>query len=194
MDCTYNLGVRNRRWGLQSSPDSDDLEYTAFERGEGHRDHVRLLTFLKFYREIRKEGPADLDWIQNQGLLAVKLSQIFALRPDMLSIEKCRQLQKMYRNASTIPSEDVERILKEKAPSGFYDSIAWFDEEPLAAASVGQVHRATLTNGEEVVIKVVKADHKERFHRDVRRMMRMMRLAISLSPKLRWVGNPLGLL
>ena len=124
---------------------------------------MRLLTFLRFYREIRKEGPADLDWIQKQGLLAVKLSQIFALRPDMLSIEKCRQLQKMYRNASTIPSEDVERILKEKAPSGFYDSIAWFDEEPLAAASVGQVHRATLTNGEEVVIKVVKADHKERF-------------------------------
>ncbi len=155
---------------------------------------MRLLTFLRFYREIRKDGPADLDWIQKQGLLAVKLSQIFALRPDMLSIEKCRQLQKMYRNASTIPTEDVERILKEKAPSGFYDSIAWFDEEPLAAASVGQVHRATLTNGEEVVIKVVKADHKERFHKDVKRMMRMMRLAISLSPKLRRVGNPLALL
>ena len=135
-----------------------------------------------------------MDWIQRQGLLAVKLSQIFALRPDMLSIEKCRQLQKMYRNASTIPSEDVERILKEKAPSGFYDSIAWFDEAPLAAASVGQVHRATLTNGEEVVIKVVKANHKESFHRDVKRMMRMMRLAISLSPKLRRVGNPLALL
>ena len=194
MECTYNLGVRNRRWGFQSSQNSDHLAYTAFERGEGHRECVRLLTFLRFYREIRKEGPADLDWIQKQGLLAVKLSQIFALRPDMLSIEKCRQLQKMYRNASTIPSEDVERILKEKAPSGFYDSIAWFDEEPLAAASVGQVHRATLTNGEEVVIKVVKADHKERFHRDVKRMMRMMRLAISLSPKLRRVGNPLALL
>ena len=194
MECTYNLGVRNRRWGFQSSQNSDHLAYTAFERGEGYRECVRLLTFLRFYREIRKEGPADLDWIQKQGLLAVKLSQIFALRPDMLSIEKCRQLQKMYRNASTIPSEDVERILKEKAPSGFYDSIAWFDEEPLAAASVGQVHRATLTNGEEVVIKVVKADHKERFHRDVKRMMRMMRLAISLSPKLRRVGNPLALL
>ena len=104
---------------------------------------MRLLTFLRYFREIRKDGPADLEWIQAQGLLAVKLSQIFALRPDMLSVEKCRQLQTMYRNASTIPSEDVERILMEKAPSGFYDSIAWFDEEPLAAASVGQVHRAT---------------------------------------------------
>ena len=155
---------------------------------------MRLLTFLRFYREIRKDGPADLDWIQRQGLLAVKLTQIFALRPDMLSIEKCRQLQKMYRNASTIPSEDVMRILEERAPVSFHESIVWFDEEPLAAASVGQVHRATLSNGEEVVVKVIKADHKKRFQRDVKRMMRMMRVAIAISPKLRKVGNPIALL
>ncbi len=155
---------------------------------------MRLLTFLRFYREIRKDGPADLDWIQRQGLLAVKLTQIFALRPDMLSIEKCRQLQKMYRNASTIPSEDVMRILEERAPVSFHESVVWFDEEPLAAASVGQVHRATLSTGEEVVVKVIKADHKKRFQRDVKRMMRMMRVAIAISPKLRKVGNPIALL
>ncbi|MDP6912413.1 MAG: AarF/ABC1/UbiB kinase family protein [Candidatus Thalassarchaeaceae archaeon] len=155
---------------------------------------MRLLTFLRFYREIRKDGPADLDWIQRQGLLAVKLTQIFALRPDMLSIEKCRQLQKMYRNASTIASEDVMRILEERAPESFHESIVWFDEEPLAAASVGQVHRATLATGEDVVVKVVKADHKKSFQRDVKRMMRMMRVAIALSPKLRRVGNPMALL
>ena len=155
---------------------------------------MRLLTFLRFFREIRKEGPADLDWIQKQGLLAVKLTQIFALRPDMLSIEKCRQLQKMYRNAATIPSEDVKRILKERAPDSFHKSIVWFDDNPLAAASVGQVHRARLATGEDVVVKVVKADHKKRFERDVKRMMRMMRVAIALSPKLRKVGNPMALL
>ena len=155
---------------------------------------MRLLTFLRFYREIRKDGPADLDWIQRQGLLAVKLTQIFALRPDMLSIEKCRQLQKMYRNASTIASEDVMRILEERAPESFHESIVWFDEAPLAAASVGQVHRATLATGEDVVVKVVKADHKKSFQRDVKRMMRMMRVAIALSPKLRRVGNPMALL
>ena len=162
--------------------------------GDGPAQHVRALTFLKFLREIRKDGPADLDWIQKQGLLAVKLTQIFALRPDMLSIEKCMQLQKMYRNAATIPSEDVLEILKQKAPESFHASISWFDEEPLAAASVGQVHRARLTGGEEVVVKVVKSDHKKRFQKDVNRMVRMMRVAIALSPKLRRVGNPIALL
>ena len=145
-------------------------------------------------REITKDGTADLEWIQSQGLLAVKLTQIFALRPDILSIEKCRQLQQMYRNASTIPSEDVASILKAKAPAGFHDSIASFDERPLAAASVGQVHRATLTSGENVVVKVVKADQKRAFSKDVRRLIRLMKVAIAFSPKLRRVGNPVALL
>ncbi len=145
-------------------------------------------------REIRKDGPADLDWIQRQGLLAVKLTQIFALRPDVLSIEKCRQLQTMYRNAAIIPSEDVVSILKAKAPEQFHESVAWFDERPFAAASVGQVHRARLNSGEEVVVKVVKANHKESFQRDVERLMRLMKVAITFSPKLRKVGNPLALL
>ena len=54
---------------------------------------MRLLTFVRFIRMITKDGPADLDKIQDMGLLAVKLTQIFALRPDLLSEEKCRQLQ-----------------------------------------------------------------------------------------------------
>ena len=49
---------------------------------------MRLLTFARFIRMITKKGPADIDKIQNMGLLAVKLTQIFALRPDLLSEEK----------------------------------------------------------------------------------------------------------
>ena len=51
---------------------------------------MRLLTFLRFMRQITRKKPADLDWIQNQGLIAVKLAQIFALRPDLLGEEKCQ--------------------------------------------------------------------------------------------------------
>ena len=90
---------------------------------------MRLFTFTRFMYQILKKRPANLDWIQNQGLLAVKLSQIFALRPDLLSIEKCKQLQTLYGQASTIPSEDVHSILKLKAPMEFHESIEWFDEE-----------------------------------------------------------------
>ncbi len=156
--------------------------------------HVRAFTFLRFLREISKSAPADLQWIQNQGLLAVKLTQIFALRPDMLSVEKCIQLQSMYRNAVSIPTEDVMEIIQTKAPVKFHESVVSIEEEPLAAASVGQVHRAILKTGEQVVIKVIKADHKAKFQKDVKRLMRLMKLSILLSPKLRRVGNPIALL
>ena len=155
---------------------------------------MRALTFLRFFREISKNSPADLEWIQKQGLLAVKLTQIFALRPDMLSVDKCIQLQSMYRNAVTIPTEDVMKIIEQQAPIKFHQSVNSIDKVPLAAASVGQVHRAKLNTGEEVVIKVIKADHKAKFQRDVKRLMRLMNLAILISPKLRRVGNPIALL
>ena len=58
-------------------------------------------------REILKKKPADLDWIQKQGLLSVKLAQIFALRSDLIGVEKCRQLQQLYQHAASIPTEDA---------------------------------------------------------------------------------------
>ncbi len=144
--------------------------------------------------QVTRKSPANLDWIQKQGLLAVKLAQIFALRPDIISLEKCKQLQTLYSSASTIPTENVFKILKEKAPDSYHENISWFDVEPLAAASVGQVHKAKLKTGEKVVVKVIKEDHERKFKRDVKRMTRWLKLAMILSPKLRRVGNPIALL
>ncbi len=155
---------------------------------------MRFITFGRFMYQILRKKEANLSWIQSQGLLAVKLSQIFALRPDLLSIEKCKQLQTLYGQASTIPSEDVKTILKEKASEEFHSTIEWFDDEPLAAASVGQVHRARLKTGEEVVVKIIKANHKNKFKKDVYRMKRWLKILILFSPKLRKVGNPIALL
>jgi len=155
---------------------------------------VHLLKFILFMRQINRESPANLKWIERQGLLAVKLAQIFALRPDIISLEKCKQLQALYSSASIIPTEDVFRILKDKAPDAYHDEISWFDVEPLAAASVGQVHRATLKSGEEVVVKIIKGDHEKKFKRDVKRMSRWLKIAMIISPKLRKVGNPIALL
>ena len=105
---------------------------------------MRMLTFFRFMRQILRKKPADLDWIQKQGLMAVKLAQIFALRPDLLGEEKCKQLQQLYQHAASIPPEDWEATLKSKAIPNFFDKFKQIDAKPLAAASVGQVHRATL--------------------------------------------------
>ena len=139
---------------------------------------MRLLNFMLFMRQVTRKSPANLKWIERQGLLAVKLAQIFALRPDIISLEKCKQLQTLYSSASTIPTEDVFRILKEKAPDAYHDAFSWFDVEPLAAASVGQVHRARLKSGEDVVVKIIKGSHEKKFKRDVRRMSRWLKVCL----------------
>ena len=108
---------------------------------------MKLLTFLRLMREIRKKGKTDIEKIQRMGLLAVKLSQIFALRPDLLSPEKCKELQGLYQKASSIPPEDSMKILKDKAPDGFFENVLEMEPNPFAAASIGQVHRAKLKDG-----------------------------------------------
>lgn len=145
-------------------------------------------------RQIMRKKPADLEWIQKQGLMAVKLAQIFALRPDLLGEEKCNQLQQLYQHAASIPPEDWESTLKEKAIEGFFDNFEWIDEKPLAAASVGQVHRARLNNGDDVVIKFVKQANAKEFRKEVDRMKSWLRIFLVLSPRLRKVGNPMALL
>ena len=155
---------------------------------------MRFLTFVRFMRQITRKKPADLDWIQRQGLLAMKLAQIFALRPDLLGVEKCRQLQKLYQRASSLPAEDMMSNLKTNAPDGFFEAFEDIDSEPLAAASVGQVHRGRLKTGEEVVIKFVKKANAKSFTKEVVRMRRWLKIFMFLSPKLRKVGNPMALL
>ena len=155
---------------------------------------MRMLTFIRFMRQIMRKKPADLDWIQRQGLMAVKLAQIFALRPDLLGEEKCKQLQQLYQHAASIPPEDWEETLRSKAIPNFFDNFKSINPTPLAAASVGQVHRATLLNGDEVVIKFVKQANAVKFRQEVDRMKAWLRVFLIFSPRLRKVGNPMALL
>ena len=155
---------------------------------------MRLFTFLRFMRQITRKKPADLDWIQNQGLIAVKLAQIFALRPDLLGEEKCQQLQQLYQHAASIPSESLNETLKSKAIENFTDHFETIEQEPLAAASVGQVHRAKLKTGEQVIIKFVKQANSEIFSKQVKRMRNWLKIIVLFSPRLRKVGNPIALI
>ena len=136
----------------------------------------------------------NIDAIQSMGLLAVKLGQIFALRPDLIEPERCIELQQLYSRASTIPMEDSQQLLDRFAPEGFMDHFKSIDMEPFAAASIGQIHRAELKDGSKVVIKIIKSDFEASFKRDVQRMKRWIRMGLFFNPRLRKVGNPIGLL
>lgn len=155
---------------------------------------MRLLTFLRFFRQLKGKKPVDIDAIQSMGLLAVKLGQIFALRPDLIEPDRCIELQSLYSRAATIPEENSQALLDKFAPAGFQEHFQHIEPKPFAAASIGQIHRAVLKDGTNVVVKIIKADFEASFRRDVRRMKRWIRMGLFFNPRLRKVGNPIGLL
>mgnify|MGYP001174577012 FL=1 len=155
---------------------------------------MRLSTLYSFSRELRGKKPVDIDKIQSMGLLAVKLGQICALRPDLIEPDRCIQLQQLYSRAPSIPAENFDKLLSKYTDSNFRSNFKNIDTKPFAAASIGQIHRAELNDGSKVVIKIIKGDFKKSFERDVRRMKRWMKMGLFFNPKLKKVGNPIGLL
>ena len=155
---------------------------------------MRLTTLLRFSRELRGKKPVNIDKIQSMGLLAVKLGQICALRPDLLDPDRCIQLQELYSRAPTIPEENFEKLLNEFTPKDFRSNFKNIDSKPFAAASTGQIHRAELLDGTKVVIKIIKSDFEKSFRKDVKRMKRWVRMGLFFNPRLKKVGNPIGLL
>lgn len=154
---------------------------------------MNWLGFIDLMRQIYGPGLPDLDAIQRKGLLAVKIGQTFALRADFLDEVKCRHLAQLYRRTVSLPAEDVELLLR-NLPPGWRENFSEIDPLPLASASVGQVHRARLKDGRQVVVKLIKGDFAQRFARDVRSLRQLVNLAIFFYPKLQKVADPAGIL
>ena len=150
--------------------------------------------FLGLMRSIYGSELPDLERIQARGLLAVKIAQHYALRIDFLDERVCRHLAQLYRNNLSLPAEDVDRLLAASLPPRWFEQVTGFEKTPLASASVGQVHRAHLADGAEVVVKLLKRDFKAGFLRDIAALRRLLKLAILFYPKLRRVFDPLGIL
>jgi ubiquinone biosynthesis protein len=148
---------------------------------------MNMLDFIDLIRMIYGKKKLDIQKIQEMGLLAVKIGQVHALRVDFLDPKKCQELSKLYRYNNTIPSEQVLSQVDESK----FESI---DKKPLASASVGQVHRAVLKTGEEVVIKIIKKDFKKKFEKEVNTVKNLFKFVIFFYPKLRKVFDPVGII
>jgi len=112
----------------------------------------------------------------------------------LLDPDRCIELQQLYSRAPTIPEENFEALLTKYTENDFRSNFKFIESKPFAAASIGQIHRAQLLDGTPVVIKMVKADFEKSFRKDVSRMKRWVRLGLLFNPRLKKVGNPIGLL
>lgn len=154
---------------------------------------MRFFAFIKLFRMIfSKKKLPDLDWIQKQGLLFIKIAQTFALRIDFLSPEATIHLQKLFNKANPkkVTSESLISIL----PKKLNNVIKNIKKEPIGVASVGQVHKAELIDGRVVAVKFIKKDVEDSFKREVKSFRRFIKFITFFYPKLHKVADPLGVL
>ena len=111
--------------------------------------------------------------LEDLGPIFVKFGQTLSTRPDLLPPDVVAELEKLQDDVPPFPGEQARRMIERSLGCAVGDVFASFDETPMASASVAQVHAATLKDGEEVVVKVLRPDVEKLIRRDVA-VLRMM--------------------
>lgn len=101
------------------------------------------------------------------GPTFVKLGQILSTRSDLLPESIIAELTTLQDNVNSLPFEEIEPQLIKNLGKDYREHFESFDETPLASASVAQVHRATLKDGQEVVLKIQRPGVKPKIESDL---------------------------
>jgi len=140
---------------------------SAARTADGRRDLARSL------RLAMQEG----------GVTFVKLGQLLSTRADLLPPEFITELSTLQDHAASMPWEQAKQVIEAEFRQPVGQVFAEIDVEPLAAASIGQVHRAVLASGEQVVVKVQRPGIERVTDRD---LDIVARLARTLARRTRW--------
>jgi ubiquinone biosynthesis protein len=101
------------------------------------------------------------------GATFVKFGQILSTRPDLLGPGYVEALGRLQDRVAPIPFRDIERVLEAELAPSARSRLVSIDPEPMAAASVAQVHRAWLDGGRAVVLKVQRPAARAQIERDL---------------------------
>lgn len=117
--------------------------------------------------DVRARAEAFATALKSMGPTYVKFGQVLSTRPDVVPPEYIAALEQLQDNLEPFSYADVEKTIEEELGIRISKAFASFDSTPLAAASLGQVHRAVLRDGREVVVKVQRPNVREQVRKDL---------------------------
>ena len=144
-----------------------------FKSGLGYYLYqLKLGDHLFWHQRVEQKKPMDLPKkiriaMDELGGTFIKLGQLLSLRPDLIPKEYCEEFSRLQDNVSSFPFNDVKKIVESELKHKIEEIFSNFEKEPIASASIGQVHRAKLLNGTRVVVKVQRPEIKEIMDADI---------------------------
>jgi ubiquinone biosynthesis protein len=139
-------------------------------------DHERNVAFARSLRRTLEEA----------GVSFVKVGQLMSTRDDLLPPEFITELRSLQDEVVPVPWTLVRDLLAAELGAPVDEVFTQFERQPLAAASIGQVHRATLHSGEQVVVKVQRPGITTVLDRD---LDIVLRVAASLEQRAAWARD-----
>lgn len=131
---------------------------------------LKVIFFLSPFNLIptnKKIGVRLAEALETAGPIFVKFGQLLSTRPDFLDEEIIQELQRFQNNLKPFSSKEAMEIIEKDLGRPINELFADFNSLPLAAASIAQVHEATLKSGEEVVVKVVRPNLEKKIKDDI---------------------------
>lgn len=115
--------------------------------------------------------------IEELGPTYIKMGQILSTRPDLVPVDFIRELALLQDKVPSFPFSDVRQIIQNEMGQRIDDLFDRFDPAPLASASIGQVHRACLKEGEDVAVKIQRPGIRKIVEVDLEIMLHLATLA-----------------
>jgi ubiquinone biosynthesis protein len=127
--------------------------------------HALEESLLEEEQEVDQKYPPEelVEDLQNLGPTFIKLGQLLSTRPDLLPDAYLKALAKLQDHVPPISYEKVRQIIEDEIGVKVSRAFDNFEQKPLASASIGQVHRARLRSGREVVVKVQRPGIRKMF-------------------------------
>src|SRR6059058_89295 len=162
-----------------------EIAQVAVRHGFGYWFETHRLTDLFPRRGPRMEvdgqpsqrGAHLREMLDELGPTFVKFGQLLSTRPDVLPPDIIAELRGLQDDVRPFPLADVEQVVEEELGLSVRQLFTEFEERPVAAASIGQVHRATLPNGRRVAVKVQRPGAPQKIEADLGLLYQAARLA-----------------
>jgi ubiquinone biosynthesis protein len=161
-----------------------EIAQVAVRHGFGYFFHRNRLTDLlpSDGRQAVDELPSERgrhlrEMLEELGPSFVKFGQLLSMRPDILPPDIIAELRSLQDDVAPFPYEEAAAVIEAELGQPVERLFREFDPIPMAAASIGQVHQATLPNGREVVVKVQRPNAPRQIEADLNLMYQGARIA-----------------